>query len=89
MHQLSTALCGFFGDLSKSVILTYLNHIYEGPLKLIALVCLMRLTPKYFVVWSKEEIKTENCLSTSVVVGVVNTEIFMSFIKLSFYKQTG
>ena len=28
----------------------YLNSMYEVPLKLIALVCLMSLAPKYFVV---------------------------------------
>ena len=28
-------------------------------------------------------------LSTFVVVGVVNTEMFVSFIKLPFYNQTG
>ena len=48
----------------------------------------MNLAPKYYVVQSKEELKTENRLSTVVTVGVVNTEIFMSFIKRSFYKQT-
>ena len=35
------------------------------------------------------ERKIKNRLSTFAVVGVVNTEIFMSFIKLHFYKQTG
>ena len=35
-----------------------------------------------------ETIKTENCLSTFLVAGAVNTKIFMSFIKISFYKQT-
>ena len=49
----------------------------------------MSLTPKYFVVYSKEELKIENCIFRFVVVGIVNTEIFMSFIKLPFYKQTG
>ena len=48
----------------------------------------MSLAPKYFVVQLKEELKTENRLSAFVVVGVVNTEIFMSFIRLPFYKQT-
>ena len=65
------------------------NHIYEVLLKLIALICLMSLTPKYFVVYSKEELKIENCIFRFAVVGIVNTEIFMSFIKLPFYKQTG
>ena len=67
----------------------YLNHIYEVPLKLIALVCLMSLALKYFIVQLKEELNIENHLSTFIVVGVVNTEIFMSFFKLPFYKQTG
>ena len=58
------------------------------PLKLIALVCPMSSAPNYFVVSLKEESKIENRLSTLVVVRVVNTEIFMSFIKLPFYKQT-
>ena len=53
-------------------------------MKLIALVSLMSLAPKYFVVQLKEEFKTENCLFTFVVVGVVNTEFFMSFIKFAF-----
>ena len=56
----------------------------EVPLKLIALVCLMSLVPKYLVVQLKEELKAENRLSTFVVVEVVNTETFMSFIKLPF-----
>ena len=43
---------------------------------------------KVLRIQSKEELKTENRLSTVVAVGVVNTEIFMSFIKRSFYKQT-
>ena len=59
----------------------------EVPLKLITLVCPINLVPKYFVVYWKEELKTENHLSTFVVVGKVNTEIFKSFIKLLFYKQ--
>ena len=88
LHQLGTILRSFFRNLSKSVISPYINHKYEVPLKLIALFCLMNLAPKYFVVQSKEELKTENRLSTFVAVGVVNTEIFMSFIKRSFYKQT-
>ena len=58
------------------------------PLKLITLVCPINLVPKYFVVYWKEEFKTENRLSTFVVVGKVNKEIFKSFIKLPFYKQT-
>ena len=33
--------------------------------------------------------KTENHLCAFAIVGVVNTENFLSFIKLSFYKQTG
>ena len=48
----------------------------------------MNLAPKYFVVQSKEELKTENRLSAFVAVGLVNTEIIMSFIKRPFYKQT-
>ena len=44
----------------------------------------MSLAPKYFVVKSKEELKTENCLSTFLVVAIVNTKIFMSLIKLPF-----
>ena len=39
----------------------------------------MNLAPKYFVVQSKEELKTENRLSTFVVVVGVNTEIFYEF----------
>ena len=49
----------------------YLNHIYEVPLKLIALVCLMSFAPKCFIVLSKEDLKTENRLSTFVVAGVI------------------
>ena len=48
----------------------------------------MSLPPKHFLVWSKKELNTENHLSTFVIVGVVYTEIFMSFIKLHFSKQT-
>ena len=83
-------LCGFCGNLSKSVILLLSKScIYEVPLKLIALVYLMSLALKYFIVQLKEELNIENHLSTFIVVGVVNTEIFMSFFKLPFYKQTG
>ena len=56
--------------------------MYEVPLKLTAYVWVMSLPPKYFVGSSKEELKTENCLSTFFV----NTEILMSSIKLPFYK---
>ena len=45
----------------------------------------MSLAPKYFAVQSKEELQTENHLSTFVVVGLVNTEIFRRFIKLGFF----
>ena len=38
---------------------------------------------------AEKKVKTENPLSTFAVVGVVNTEIFMSFIKLPFYRHTG
>ena len=65
------------------------NKKREVPLKITALDCLISLVPKYFIVQSKEELKTENCLSTFVIAGVANTEIFMSFIKLAFYKQIG
>ena len=40
----------------------------------------MSLAAKDFVVQWKEQLKTENCLSTFVVVGVVNAEIFMSIL---------
>ena len=79
----------FSGICPNQLFRPYLNHIYETPLKLIALVCRMSFVPKYFKVQSKEKLKTENRLSTFVVIGVANTEIFMSFIKLLFYKQTG
>ena len=79
LHQLGTILRSVFRNLSKSVISPYINHKYEVPLKLIALFCLMNLAPKYFVVQSKEELKTENRLSTFVVVVGVNTEIFYEF----------
>ena len=38
---------------------------------------------------AKRIVKTENCLSAFAVVGVINTEIFLSFIKLPFCKHTG
>ena len=85
---INLVLCSFFRNLCISVISPHLNYIYEVPLKLNALVSLMSLVPEYFVVQLKEELKTENHLSTFVVVGVVNTEIFMSFVKLPFCKQT-
>ena len=88
MHQFSTMLGNFFRNFSKSVISSLYPYQYEIPLKLIALVCLMSLEP---VLRSlvKRKVKTENCISTFPVAGVVNTEIFMSFIKHPFYKQTG
>ena len=76
-------LYGFFRNWAKSFI-SPLSKSHAGPLKLIALICLMSLMPKYFVVQSKEELKTENHLSTFDVVGVVNTRIFRRFIKLDF-----
>ena len=42
---------------------------------------------KYFVVFSKEELKTGNCLPTFVAAGVVNTEIFLSFTNFIFTKK--
>ena len=33
---------------------------------------------------AERRVKIENCLSTFAVVGVVNNEIFISFIKLPF-----
>ena len=66
----------------------YVNQIYEIPVKLVALVCLMSFAPKYLVVLSKLKLIAENRVSTSFVVGVVNTESFMGFIKFPFYKQT-
>ena len=37
----------------------------------------------------ERKVKTENHLFTFEVVGIVNTEIIMSFIKLPFYERTG
>ena len=53
----------------------------------------MSLVPKCVMVSSKEELKTENrqlkiVFPHFIVVGVLKTEIFMSFNKLPFYKQT-
>ena len=53
LHQLT-----FFRNLSKSVI-SPLSKSYEVSLKLIALVCLLSLEPKYFAVQPKEELQPE------------------------------
>ena len=87
MHQLSTMLWGFLRNLFSQLFFPCLDHIFEVPLKLI------RLSKEFgtnvFGSLVERKVKTENRLSTFAVVGVVNTENFLSFIKLPFYKQTG
>ena len=53
-------------------------------MKLIALVFLMSLVAKYFLVYAKKRVRIENCLSAFAVLGVVNMETFTSFIRLPF-----
>ena len=77
----------FSGIYPNQLFRPYLNHMYEVPLKLIALS--NEFGSNVFCRLAEKKVRTENCLSTFAVVGVVNTEIFMSFIKLPFYKHTG
>ena len=44
---------------------------------------------KVIRIWSKEELKTENRLSTFVVVGVVHTEIWYDFLQTSVLQRYG
>ena len=81
-------LCGFFRNLSKSVISPLSKSYFWGSLEIKCISLSNEFGPKVFRIWLKEELKTENRLSTFVVV-VVHTEICMSFFKLHFYKQTG
>ena len=87
LHQLSTILCGFFRHLSKSVILSLSkSYICSNEINCISL-C-NEFGTNVFCSFVERKVKTVNHLSTFAVVGVVNTEIFISFIKLSFYKHT-
>ena len=85
-HQVTQAQKSL--HLSKFVQISYifcpyLIHINEIPLKFIALVCVK----SFFCIFCslvKRRVKTDNCVSIFAVVVVVNTEIFISFIKLPF-----
>ena len=56
LNQLSTLLCGFFGNLVISLKFA-LNQLCEVPVKLISLVSQTFFGPKRFVVPSQEELK--------------------------------
>ena len=85
LHQLSTMLCGVFRNFSKSVLSSLSKSYIWGSIEINCI----SLSNEFGANLAKRKVKTENHLSTFVFVGVVNTEIFMSFIKLPFYKQTG
>ena len=57
LHQLSTMLCGFLKNLSKSIILSLSKSYIWGSTETIELVCLMDLALKYFIVDLKEKLK--------------------------------
>ena len=87
-------MCVFFRNLSNQLFRPYISHIFEVPLTLVSLKLFywscISLSNGFgsdvFRSLTKRKVKTENLLSTFDVIGVVNTEIFMSFIKLPFYK---
>ena len=89
LHQLSTTLCGFFRNLSKSVISSLSKSYVRGSIESDCISLCNEFVVNVFRSLVEMKVKTENCLSTFAVVRVVNTEIFLSFIKLSFYRQTG
>ena len=61
-----------------------LNHLYDVPTKLTALVCLVVFGTKAFCSLAKRAIKTENLFRIFAVKGVINSENWKSFIKLPF-----
>ena len=84
LHQPSATVCVFFRNLSKSVI-SPLSKLYKwDSIKIYYLSLSNEFGASVFRSLVKRRAKTENCLSTFAVVGVVNTEIFASFINLSF-----
>ena len=89
LHQLSTTLCGFFRNLSKSVISSLSKSYIWGSIEINCISLSNEFGTNVFRSSVERKVKTENRLPTFAVVGVVNTETFMSFIKLPFYKQTG
>ena len=84
MHQLSTMLCGFFRNFFKPVL-----HYIRGSIEINHISLSNEFGASVFRSLVERKVKTENRLFTFAVVWVVNTEVFMSFIKLPFYKQTG
>ena len=89
LHQLSTTLCGFFRNLYKSVISSRSKSYIWGSIEINYISLSNEFGANVFRSSVERKVKTENRPSTFPVIGVVNTEIFMSFIKLAFYKQTG
>ena len=90
LHQLSTTLCGFFRNFSKSVI-SSLSELYMwdlwGSIEINLISLFDEFGANVFHNLVERKGKTENRLSTFAVVVVINTEIFMSFINLPFYKN--
>ena len=51
-------LCAVSSGICRNQLFRlYQNHIYEVLMKFMSLACLMSLAPKYFIVWSKDELK--------------------------------
>ena len=86
LHQLGPTLCGFFRNLPKSVILSLSKSYIWGSSEINCINLFNEFGANVFHSLVERKVKTENRLSTFAVVGVVNTEIFMGFIKLPFYK---
>ena len=80
LHQFSTTLCGFFRNFSKSVLSSYI----WGSIEINCISLSNEFGDNVFHSLVKRKVKTENRLPTFSVVGVVNTEIFVSFSKLPF-----
>ena len=76
----STTLYGFFRDLSKSVILPLSKLYVRGFIETNCISLSNEFGAKVF----RSLVGRRDGLSTFVNVGVVNTEMFMSFIKLPF-----
>ena len=83
--------------LSKLVILSLSKSYKWGSIKIYCISLSNEFGAKLFQSLVERRVKTENYLSIFTenylsifaFVGVLNTGIFMSFIKLSFWKQTG
>ena len=89
MHQLGTTLRVFFKNLSKSVILLLAKSYIRGSIEINCISLSNEFGANVYHSLVERSIINWKLFSTFVVVGVVDTEIVMCFIKLPFYKQIG